>query len=208
MTYIKTHKLLFVIILFFVIFSIIGYLWYSYSQLQSQTNNLRSLGGKYLEDVYDISSLPSTTTKTKDEWDIYYSSQSMDIQQILSQTRGKIYFNPRVNQVNNDITQASLDLINYLTLESSSSDMSFQITTDKDQVSNDKTAVAEQTNIYNIYPTGDKTLINVAKSRLSNDQARLDQDNKIYQDQKTQIASISATLYKQTENLRNDLKNF
>jgi hypothetical protein len=163
------------------------------SGAQTQANS--ALVTQYNSLEAEFTSLPSTTTKNKADWDSYYTSYVQQFQTLNASLLGASN-----TKTNKDLQTAVTDNIALITLDESSSDMNFEITTDNVAITSDTNNVQQYTaqdntscalSQSNPYITCDRSMENNAKSQLASDTARLASDKAAYASQQSQITTLN-----------------
>lgn len=175
-----------------VIGCIIGAVAYANHESEASKNKLLGYSGQLQSYYSQLVSLPSSTTQTESEWNGYYSGYTSEVQAINS-AANTTYGSSKLNNVNSALQTASSDLLNYLNLAKSSTDMSFQVQDDQNMVNSDKSTIQEYEGDDATY--GDDLMqgeISSEQSSLSGDESTLQNDQQTYQSQKAQVTTLGA----------------
>lgn len=177
------------------------------SSYKSNLSTVSGLNNSLQSDYNQIASLPSTTTNTKSGWDSYYQNLISEVQGINSEAKTS-YSNVALNSFNSDVETASTDLLSYLNLAQSASDMSFQVQDDQSSVNSDNGTIEE-------YQGDDATdgadimqgEITSEQSTLSTDETTLKNDQQTYASQEAQLKSLDNTVLSDLSKLTTDSKS-
>ncbi|HUD81436.1 MAG TPA: DnaJ domain-containing protein [Patescibacteria group bacterium] len=162
------------------------------------TKQAQQLNGIYQQ----YSSLPSSTTQLQSAWDSYYSGLISQVQTINTASN-TTYSSSAINNLNSEVQTASASFINLLNLDKSATDMQFQIQTDQNKVTTDKSLVQEDTADDdsdcalaedNPYITCDRSLENQANSYLTAANTQLSTDQQSQKTQQSQSAVLGITV--------------
>lgn len=162
------------------------------AKYQSEVASLNNLNGQYQATFQSWKNLPSTITKTKADWDSYYSGLISELSGISSaQTQ---YSNAALSNYAAAIVTASNDFSSLLSLDQSSSDMQFQVQNDQSTITFDKGLVAEDEQLGSSYAVGPEGDLSTAEQQLSSDQQTL-------QSQTNQAKTLGSKLSTDNANL-------
>ena len=202
------------VVLVVFIASVVGVSAYNSSRSQADFNKILSAYDEYSGITQQFSSLPSSTTKTKSEWDSYYDNLISQVNGVQIKSTNLSVSDAHLAILNLDFQNAMKDFVNLMTLEKSNNDLQFQIDNDKTIVNSDQANVQSDIaldntdcnlSVSNPYITCDRSLENGAKAQLITDQTQLDKDNKANQDQLTELANLGQTLKTANSKFNTDL---
>ncbi len=178
--------------------------------LAKEKSSLETNYKQYLALNQKASTLPSTTTKTKDEWDTYYDDIASQVQTIQSSVNGTTYNQPTLITLNSDLATALNDSLNFYALGKSVSDMSFQIQTDMNAISNDNSQITIQSGLANNgcnIGICDYSYVTTAKTKLNTDKSQLAKDQDTLNEQQKQSIELANTIKIDNNKLNNDAFN-
>ena len=190
--------------------SIVGLNYLNKLSRSNDINNVHQNEINLRATISQIKSLPSTSTKSKADWDTYFSEYTTKLQDIVNKSNGT-YQDKSLNNLNKDINKTAQDDISVLNLLISSTDLSFKITDDKTTLQNSQdnlnTTIADNANTCgygSVVCYGVNS--DVDRHTVEANQATLDSDQKAYNDQIAQINELSTLLSKDWESINDDLK--
>lgn len=164
------------------------------AQFDSNLSHLKDLNNEYYAVFRQFVSLPSSTTKTQSEWDSYYSGLTSQLQPVKNAVNKTYGNNSVLNGINNNLTTATDDLINLLTLEKSYQDMSFQVTNDKATLSTEQGDLDNEISIYNTAPEIGSGYVDSVQSDVDTAQSQLNTDEQTQTQQEAQIKNLLKTV--------------
>lgn len=164
---------------------------------QKELGQVNTYFSRYNNVAGQYGSLPSTTTKTSDEWDKYFDGLITQLQGISNDSASAIFANDKTATLNKDIQRACDAFVSELNLNKSATDMSFQITADKNQLAADQSTLSSERSIYNDALSSGITLstsyITEFQGRVSNDNTKLSADQQTLSDQQKQQSQAQMT---------------
>ena len=105
------------------------------AQFQNDFSTLQNLNNK-LKTVFDeVNSIPSSQTRSKQDWDVYYKGELDKIDSIIINSGDQKLTDTGLQNYYNDITSTATDLKAYVSQLSSGADTIAQISTDKQYIS-------------------------------------------------------------------------
>lgn len=189
-----------------VIGLLVGIVAYANHSDKADVSKLNSLGSELQTDYNQYASLPSSTTKLKAGWDSYYSNYSSEIQAINTATK-TTYSSSKLNSYNSDVQKTSSDFLNLISIDQSSTDMSFQVQSDQSSISGDNNIITEYTD--DDITDGEALMageISAEQSTLSNDKTTLQNDQQTYKNQQSQAFTEGTTVLADLAQLSRDSK--
>jgi hypothetical protein len=180
-----------------------------HEQFASDLRRANEFNSQLSDLVNQMTSLPSTTTKTRADWKTYYDNQTTSLQSLQTSFSQASFNESAFDYFTNDFKQNLNDYVGYITLEASATDLTFQIQNDTNAISIDNNSVNEQKSIAAIGCTSscDNSYVDAAKATLSTDTDTLNKDQQSLKDQQSQSATLVSSIGKDNTKVKSDLTN-
>ena len=137
---------------------------------QTEIDQAATLANQLAGIKNQVFSLPSSTTKTKADWDSYFQDLIKQVNEISSKATGSSYSSSQADEISASTEKAGTDLSSYLTLDESLEDMGFQVKTDQNTVNSDQSLLTIFEASPYVSATSYQKDLTQAKSQLSTDQ--------------------------------------
>lgn len=161
------------------------------NELTGATSTFQTLYNQYFN-------APSSTTRTKTDWDTYYTGVSTQVQTLTTTSSTLTYADTRLMKVQQDLTKGLSDFSSLITLAQSNIDMQFQISSDQSLITSDTSISQEEAG----FPSG---YVAANKTRLDTDNASLAKDQQTYKDQTTELGTLGTAMGNDDVTLRADI---
>lgn len=168
-------------------------------QYNSELASIESLRQRLVKEWQQFVNLPDSTTKTRSDWDNYFSATEGRIQDIATSS-SKLTFpdSSSLNRYNNNVSTAASDFINLINLDKALQDMGFQVQSDQNQLNIDQSTLTNERQIYDEsvsagVPIGNG-YVTEFQTAVTNDKNQLAADQQTQQSQKTQTDNMAAAM--------------